>query len=425
MFRRRLSRARHRRAAAITATIALAVAPAIGLASPAGSSTETPHVQPHGVSCVSTTLCFAVGEIAGTNFDAPTPLIEQWNGKAWTVVASAILPPASFARLTGISCAGATNCFAVGDQSDATSVASSAFVERWNGKTWSIVPTPNPSASVHDRPALHNVSCTSTTFCVAAGELVSADTNNQYIGVRGILEQWNGHVWSLVSSPTPRGSLSTRLFGASCTSPSACFAVGNQTLKIRPPGTYSVGPVTLTERWDGKAWTVVASRTEDIGEGTTLESVSCTSRTSCVAAGNYLEGGPGRPRLLTERWNGKSWSLLANPVPNRQYTDLPGVSCTGTTSCMTAGYSSHSWAAGVDSAALTERWNGNTWSIVASRTAGARYSNLEAVSCVKANYCVAVGHSSATLEGTYRALIEWWDGTKWSTMPSPTPPATS
>ena len=384
-------------------------------------------MQLHGVSCVNSTTCFAVGELSSSGFAAATPLLERWDGNAWTVPASPALPPTTAARLTGISCTSATSCFGVGTQSNTSTNTSSALVERWNGKTWSIVATPNPSASIHDRPALSNVSCTSTTFCVAAGQLVSADTNNQFVGVRALLEQWNGTAWSIVTSPTPRGSLSSSLFGVSCTSPSACFAVGNQSLKIRPPGLLSIGPVTLTERWDGKTWSVVASPTAQIGEGATLESVSCTSRTSCVAAGSYLEGGAGRPGLLTERWNGKSWSLLTNPVPRRAYTDLPGVSCTGTTSCMTAGYSSHSWAAGSDSAALTERWNGKTWSIVASRTAGARYSSLDAISCAKATSCVAVGHSSASLVGAYKALIEQWDGTKWSTMPSPSPrpPATS
>lgn len=411
------------RPVAAVAALALMAGPAIALASPAGSATETLHVQLHAVSCVNTTTCFAVGDVSGTTFDAATPLIEQWNGKAWTLAAVPTLPPATSGRLTGISCTGATNCFAVGTQFNTASTSTSVLVERWNGKAWSIVATPNPSASIHDRPALRNVSCTSATFCIAAGELVSADANNQYTGDRGILERWNGHVWSLVSTPTPRGSSSSSLYGVSCTSPSACFAVGNQGLNTRPPNTYYIGPVTLTERWDGKAWSVVASPTAAIGEGATLESVSCTGKTSCVAAGSYLEGGPGRPGLMTERWNGKAWSLLTNPVPSRAYTDLPGVSCTGTTNCITAGYAWHSWDGGLDSTAVTERWNGTTWSIVASRTAGARFSTLEAVSCVKATYCVAVGHSSPTLSGAYRALIEWWDGTKWSTLPSPTPPA--
>jgi hypothetical protein len=77
---------------------------------------------------------------------------------------------------------------------------------------------------------------------------------------------------------------------------------------------------------------------------------------------------------------------------------------------------------------LVERWDGKAWSIVPTPNLSASIHDRPAlcnVSCTSATtYWVAVGHSSATLTGTYRALIEWWDGTKWTTIPSPMPPAT-
>jgi hypothetical protein len=127
--------------------------------------------------------------------------------------------------------------------------------------------------------------------------------------------------------------------------------------------------------------------------------------------------------LLTERWDGKHWSLLASHTPSRAYTWLSGVSCTRTTSCMTVGYYSRSQFNGNGVFTLTERWNGVSWSVVTSPTAGAAVSTLDAVSCVQATSCVAVGSSSPAQSGGYDTLVVRWDGTKWAKVPSPDPAA--
>ena len=51
-------------------------------------------------------------------------------------------------------------------------------------------------------------------------------------------ERWNGTAWAMQSIPNPNGS--GQLNGVSCTSASACTAVG-----------YYGGYVTLAERWNG------------------------------------------------------------------------------------------------------------------------------------------------------------------------------
>jgi hypothetical protein len=369
---------------------------------------------------VNATTCFAVGESLGSATGTGKTLVERGNGKTWSIVASPNPAGSKFSTLYNVSCSSATNCFAVGYATRSGSTSDTALVERWNGKTWSIVATPKVSTAAHDSWFLYGISCTSPTFCFAAGSLFIGDSSGNLAGLKTVLEQWNGKAWSIVASPTPKGSSASELRGVSCTSPSACVAVGDQSLKIRPPGSYAIGSVTLTERWDGKTWTVVPSPSPEIGAGAELASVSCTSKTNCLAAGSYAEGDVGRPGLLTERWNGKSWTLQASHTPNRSYTALLGVSCTGTTSCMTTGWFSQSQYYANGAFTLTERWNGASWSVVASPTVASGYSSLDAVSCVMATSCIAVGHAAAA-GASNSTLVEQWNGAKWSTAASPNP----
>jgi len=409
--------------AAFGAVACLAAGVAMTSGAPAGSATTSASSQLHGVSCVSATSCFAVGESLGSAVGTGKTLIERWNGESWSIVASPNPAGSKNARLFGVSCSSATSCFAVGNATKRASTSIAALVERWNGKSWSILATPKLSAAARDSSLLGGISCTSTSFCVAAGTLLIGDNAGNITGRQAVLEQWNGKSWSILASPTPKGSSASELGGVSCTSPTACFAVGDQYLEVRPPGSFAEGSVTLTERWDGKAWTVLASPSPTIGAGAVLASVSCTSKTSCLAAGSYAEGDVGRPGLLTERWNGKSWSLLASHTPSRAYTALLGVSCTGTTSCMTTGWFSKSEFNAKGVFTLTERWNGAGWSVVASPSVPSGYSSLDAVACVNAASCVAVGHSSAAAASANRTLVEQWNGTKWSSVASANPSA--
>ena len=58
-------------------------------------------------------MCFAVGS-SHTAFTYDKPLVERWNGTSWSVVASPN-PTGNDNRLNGISCSTTTTCFAVGE----------------------------------------------------------------------------------------------------------------------------------------------------------------------------------------------------------------------------------------------------------------------------------------------------------------------
>lgn len=238
-----------------------------------------------GVSCPSTSSCFAVGDYAinGRSGDRAT-LVEHWNGRRWVIQPSSKAPHAD-RRLYGIACDSASPCFAVGINGQST------FVEDWNGAAWVTEPSPDPGEP-YPGSALQAVACSSRASCFAAGYYDSYGTQLT------LVEHWNGTNWARESSPTPGGSGEDNadLQAVSCPSRSSCFAVGDSP--------YVSG--ALIEHWNGTTWTVqpASSPTGD------LVGVSCSSTVSCFAVGVASS------RTLTEQWNGTVWSVVPSPDPS-------------------------------------------------------------------------------------------------------------
>ena len=208
-----------------------------------------------GVSCVSRAFCAAVGShyLSGSEFNQP--LIEMWNGKAWSVVPSPRRGNA-WSALFGVSCVSRTSCTAVGDSYVGSLTGPEhTLIERWNGKSWSIVPSPNPSPNDHQ--GLRAVSCVSAASCVAVGGWADG----------ALIESWNGKVWSIV--PTSRAG-NAGLSGVSCVSPTSCQAVGSHL------------STTLIETLRGHKWSVALSP-DPARDGDSLTGVSCTPALSCKA----------------------------------------------------------------------------------------------------------------------------------------------
>jgi hypothetical protein len=127
---------------------------------------------------------------------------------------------------------------AVGNEFDpATGESLGTLAERWNGRTWRIVPTFKPAP---DGPnaALNGVACTSASACTAVG--------NQTVA-RTLAERWNGRTWQVQATPNTAGAQNITLASVACPARTVCTAFG---LDLTVPG----APVTLAERWSGGKW---------------------------------------------------------------------------------------------------------------------------------------------------------------------------
>src|SRR5215471_19282558 len=352
-----------------------------------------PENQLVGVTCLSATSCTAVGYGAkkdpGTTFVVPKTLVERWNGSAWSIVPSP--NRAGVDELQGVSCVSASACTAVGWSAPSPKSGPSSvrtLIETWNGTAWSIVPSPNPRTGTGN--FLFGVSCVTAAFCAAVGSYGQPDTAKS----DPITEIWNGSTWSV--APHPQKLHNAELASVSCVSATACTAVGSHRRLTAPRG-------TLVESWNGSSWSVVPSADAGTSDKNVLSGVSCTSATACTAVGSYFDIGLPAPvqQTLAESWNGSSWSVVPSPdLGTGTDNFLYSVSCASGTSCIAVGTASH----GTIADTLIEAWNGSSWSAVPSPGTENISALLNGVSCPSASMCMAAGGRFATANSPLRTL---------------------
>ena len=167
----------------------------------------------NGVTAVSTSDIWAVGQF--NNGTGQQTLIEHWNGTSWSVVSSPNVSGASN-ELLAVAAVSTTDVWAVGDSN--TSGVEQALIEHWNGTSWSIVPSPSPGGS-ND---LRGVAIISATDIWAVGAFFNTTSNV----TQTLIEQWNGTSWSVVTSPNPSSTTNLLEAAAADKSSGQAWAVG-------------------------------------------------------------------------------------------------------------------------------------------------------------------------------------------------------
>src|SRR5262249_55335171 len=141
------------------------------------------------------TACAAVGAYQNA-VGVGVTLAEVWDGVSWTVQPTPNPAGATSSELIDVTCVSSSQCIAVGDYFNAAGV-DVALVETWNGASWTIQPTPNPAGAT--ATLLRRVSCTTATACTAVGNSVDGSGNLT------LAERWNGSSLSIQSTPNPPG----------------------------------------------------------------------------------------------------------------------------------------------------------------------------------------------------------------------------
>lgn len=155
------------------------------------------------------------------------------------------------------------------------------------------------------------------------------------------------------------------------------------------------------------AWSQVAS--PNVGTSyNVLNGVAAISAQNVWAVGAY---GNGNGSLtLVEHWNGTRWKVVASPNINGSLSDsLSGIVAIAANNIWAVGgYNDASNA----SLTLIEHWNGTSWSVVPSTNVPSVGNGLAAISAVSATDIWAVGTVSGN--SGFQTLIEHWDGSAWS-----------
>ena len=166
----------------------------------------------------------------------------------------------------------------------------------------------------------------------------------------------------------------------------------------------SPGELVLTESWNGSSWTEV----NDVNTarfGATSAGVSNTSGLIFMGQDTTL-GPPTTPNntSLTESWNGTSWTEVNDLNSDRQDGGGFGTQ----TSALTFGGYKYLPSGGVET--LTESWNGTSWTEVGDlNTARYKLSESGAGATNTAGICAG----GDTLSGDTTAT-ESWNGTSWT-----------
>ncbi len=202
-------------------------------------------------------------------------------------------------------------CMATGED-DATSTPD-PYSETWNGTSFSASPMAVPSSSVFAQSL--GVACPTSTSCYAAGWNQDTSFNNAVL-----LEHWNGTSWSIQTPTLPASTTASKLLDISCTSDTACTAVGyyEATGQPRRP---------LVEVWNGTSWTPQTAAANVSGQ---LQGVECDGASRCMAVGIYWDNSTGVQHHLAESRSGTTWTRLSVPDPSASgATDpyLEDVSC--------------------------------------------------------------------------------------------------
>src|SRR5207249_3824675 len=146
--------------------------------------------------------------------------IEHWDVSSWTVANSANTSITQPNILYSVTCASASECWAVGYSTDfiGTSTVYRTLIERWDGSSWTIVSSPNVTGNTYIY--LNAVTCASASQCWAVGDYAAGSAGQT------LIERWDGSSWTIVSSPPNTSSDAYNLFGVTCESASDCWAVG-------------------------------------------------------------------------------------------------------------------------------------------------------------------------------------------------------
>lgn len=313
-----------------------------------------------GVACVNASDCWAVG-FSHVNGGPDLNVALRWNGNKWRTVKTP--DPAGTAsgdsnELDGVTCVSSSDCWAVGShQGAATGAPSLNEALHWNGKVWSRAKVPDLGRAAADADnILFGIACVSASDCWAVGRAYTGAgtaTRNQVL-------HWAHRKWSIVKTPDPAGGGPNDFnaaYGVTCPSRTDCWAVGE----------HGNTGARFNEalRFNGKKWSAVSTPqpgTEASEFGNPLEGVACTSTQDCWAVGYYVTKNADRLKDEALHWNGKTWSHVHTPHLARGKGSLNGlfsVACPSASDCRAVGTEGPSLEALINQAL---HWNGTRWS---------------------------------------------------------------
>ena len=294
-------------------------------------------------------------------------------------------------ELFGVSAASSRGVWAVGVTLPSGGPART-LVERWQGRAWRTVPSP-------DR--LSGGNFLNAVVALSASDAWAVGLSRSPGGpARTLILHWDGRRWAIAASPNagPGGNFLVSVAAASARD---VWAAGYRDAR----GVYR----SLVEHWDGDRWTVV--RLPPLGgPGNGLNAIDAgASDVVWAVGGSATARGPSQPLVL--RLDGRSWSAV--PAP----TSLHGATLNGVAAQGRAAWVVGATRSGGGDRAFSLETDGRNWRAVALDPVTALSFDLNAIWAAARGDVWAVGSS---FDGRwYRPLVEHGSGGTWSSVPTP------
>jgi len=159
-------------------------------------------------------------------------------------------------------------------------------------------------------------------------------------------------------------------------------------------------------------------------QGNTLNAVAAISPSDAWAVGYQNDNNLNQSRTLTQHWNGTTWTQIKSPNPGT----TPGCtdSVTGNFLNAVATVATNDvWAVGFSFTCtsllkpMALHWNGSQWNVVPTPKLNTNdNAALNGIFAFASDNIFAVGYQPAS-NGAVQTLIEHWNGSAWTVVPSP------
>ena len=274
-----------------------------------------------GVDELSTGNAWAVGNSANGspgegNIDNE-PLIEHWDGSAWSIVNGVTLPSGSTGVLNAIGGTGPDDLWAVGYTLNADATMEQVLFEHFDGTGWQRAAFPAQTAACDPN----------ASDCFLLPKAVSASAPDDVWVVGSVLEpnptanfvaHWDGSAWSVVPAPCLTGQKVTKCSGATndLNQLTGVVAIGSNNAWASGSEGNVNGQnfhIPYVEHWNGTAWSLVKTPNRG-GEGSLLNGITALGSGDVWAVGQTQQLN-GAIMPMTDQFNGTSWSVVPSPVP--------------------------------------------------------------------------------------------------------------
>jgi hypothetical protein len=226
-----------------------------------------------------------------------------------------------------------------------------------------------------------------------------------------LIERWNGSAWSIVPSPNPKVTGGAFLYSISAVSARGAWAAGAYYSSTDPNVETTK---TLVERWDGKAWMIAKSGNVAGSPNSDIEELKSSPGYGVWAVGvaGDLYGGQAKP--LVGRWAGGQWRVTTVAEPRATFGALVGLTIVSQANVWAVGW--YAKRGDTSMHALIEHWNGSRWAMIPGSGSGT--GELDAIGGVSPHNLLAAG-VLVTAAQENLTLVERWNGSVWTTVPSP------